>query len=118
APPTLPVHIHAAEQIKEVDDCLAYCGLRPVEWLLENANLDARWCVVHATRVTVAETVGLARSGAVAGLCPITEANLGDGTFPAVTYRNAGGHWAIGTDSHILLDAAGELRQLEYSQRL
>lgn len=113
-----PVHIHAAEQVKEVEDCLAFTGQRPVEWLLAHAGLDERWCVVHATHLTDREITGLARSGAVAGLCPITEANLGDGVFPARAFCDAQGRWGIGTDSHIRLDAAGELRQLEYSQRL
>lgn len=116
--PQGPVHIHAAEQMKEVEDCLAFCGLRPVEWLLRHAEITARWCLVHATHLTGQETAELARSGAVAGLCPVTEANLGDGVFPAAAYREALGRVGIGTDSHIRLDAAGELRQLEYSQRL
>lgn len=116
--PDGPVHIHAAEQVKEVDDCVAFCGQRPVEWLLHNARVTARWCLVHATHLTAWETTQLAASGAVAGLCPVTEANLGDGIFPAAAYREAAGSWAVGTDSHVLLDAAGELRQLEYSQRL
>lgn len=113
-----PLHVHAAEQVKEVEDCLAFCGQRPVEWLLCHAGVSARWCLVHATHLTAKETMQLAASGAVAGLCPVTEANLGDGIFPAAAYRDASGRLAIGTDSHILLDAAGELRQLEYSQRL
>ena len=113
-----PIHIHAAEQVKEVAECVSFCGSRPVEWLLRNARLDTRWCIVHATHLTSEEIVGLAESEAVAGLCPLTEANLGDGIFPAVAYQNAGGRWAVGTDSHIQLTAAGELRQLEYSQRL
>ncbi len=113
-----PIHIHAAEQLKEVDDCLSFCGLRPVEWLLRNAGVDSRWCIVHATHLTSQETVALAKSQAIAGLCPLTEADLGDGTFPAVAFRNAGGRWGIGSDSHIQLTAAGELRQLEYGQRL
>jgi formiminoglutamate deiminase len=116
--PEGPCHIHAAEQVKEVEDCLAFCGERPVEWLLRHAGVTARWCLVHATHLTSEETTRLAASGAVAGLCPVTEANLGDGIFPAAAYRDARGHWAAGTDSHILLDAAGELRQVEYSQRL
>jgi formimidoylglutamate deiminase len=116
--PDRPMHIHAAEQLKEVRDCVAFCGQRPVEWLLRHVGLDARWCLVHATHVTAEETQGLARSGAVAGLCPLTEANLGDGIFPARAYLEAAGRWGIGTDSHISLDAAVELRQLEYSQRL
>jgi formiminoglutamate deiminase len=111
-------HIHAAEQLKEVNDCIAWSGRRPVEWLLEHAALDARWCLVHATHLTATESAALARSGAVVGLCPITEANLGDGTFPAPAFMAAAGHWGVGTDSNIELDAAGELRQLEYSQRL
>jgi formiminoglutamate deiminase len=116
--PAGPIHIHAAEQLKEVNDCIAWSGRRPVEWLLENAALDARWCLVHATHLTATECAALAHSGAVAGLCPITEANLGDGTFPAAAFIAAGGHWGVGTDSNIQLDAAGELRQLEYAQRL
>ena len=113
-----PIHIHAAEQTKEVDDCLAWCGRRPVEWLLDEAGVDARWCLVHATHLTAAETSRLAARGAVAGLCPITEANLGDGVFPAEAYLGAGGAMAVGTDSNILIDAAQELRALEYAQRL
>jgi len=113
-----PVHIHAAEQVKEVEDCLAWSGQRPVEWLLDHAGVDHRWCLIHATHLTPGETLGLARSGAVAGLCPITEANLGDGIFPASDYLAAGGRFGVGTDSNIAIDAAGELRQLEYAQRL
>jgi formiminoglutamate deiminase len=89
-----------------------------VEWLLDHAGLNDRWCLVHATHMTAAETQGLAASGAVAGLCPITEANLGDGIFPSVKYRQAGGRFGIGTDSNVQIDAAGELRALEYAQRL
>ncbi len=113
-----PVHIHAAEQVKEVEASLAWSGQRPVEWLLDHAGIDGRWCLIHATHLTDAETLGLARSGAVAGLCPVTEANLGDGVFPAETYLAAGGAFGIGTDSNILIDPAGELRALEYAQRL
>lgn len=116
--PTGPVHIHAAEQVKEVEDCVAWSGARPVGWLLDNAAVDARWCLIHSTHVDAHEAPRLAASGAVAGLCPITEANLGDGIFPAVDYLAAGGRFGIGTDSNILIDAAGELRALEYSQRL
>lgn len=116
--PDAPFHIHAAEQVKEVEDCLAWSGVRPVEWLLRNAAVDRRWCVVHATHLTPAETIGLARSGAVAGLCPLTEANLGDGIFPATAYLQANGCLGIGTDSNVLVDAAGELRYLECVQRL
>jgi formimidoylglutamate deiminase len=112
------MHIHAAEQAKEVADCIAWSGRRPVEWLLEHAGVDERWCIVHATHLAPYELGALAQSGAVAALCPLTEADLGDGTFPAIEYAAAGGRWAIGSDANISLDAAGELRQLEYSQRL
>jgi formiminoglutamate deiminase len=113
-----PVHIHAAEQVKEVEACVAWSGLRPVEWLLANAPVDGRWCLVHATHLTEAERTDLAGSGAVAGLCPITEANLGDGVFPTRAFLAEGGRFAVGTDSNIDIDAAGELRALEYAQRL
>lgn len=113
-----PIHVHAAEQQKEVQDSLAFSGKRPVEWLLDHAGLDDRWCLIHATHLTDAETDALAKSGAVAGLCPITEANLGDGIFPALRFLSAGGRIATGTDSNILIDPAQELRGLEYSQRL
>lgn len=116
--PGRPLHIHAAEQVKEVEASVAALGARPVEWLLANAEVDARWCLVHATHLTEAETDALAASGAVAGLCPVTEANLGDGIFPAIRYLAAGGRIATGTDSNILVDPAAELRALEYSQRL
>ena len=86
-----PIHIHIAEQVREVEDCLAWSGARPVEWLLANVPVDERWCLVHATHVTRDETSALALSGAVAGLCPITEANLGDGLFPASSFKDAGG---------------------------
>ncbi len=113
-----PVHIHAAEQEQEVADCLAWSGKRPVRWLLDHAGLDARWCIIHATHMDDNETRDLATSGAVAGLCPVTEANLGDGIFPATTYIEAGGAFGIGTDSNVLISAAEELRLLEYGQRL
>jgi formimidoylglutamate deiminase len=113
-----PVHIHLAEQQREVDDCLAWCGRRPVAWLLEEFPVDGRWCLIHATHMTDDETRRLAASGAVAGLCPATEANLGDGTFPAVAYRAAGGRFGVGTDSHVATGVAEELRTLEYGQRL
>jgi formimidoylglutamate deiminase len=113
-----PIHIHAAEQTKEVDDCVAWSGLRPVEWLLEHMQPDARWCLVHATHLSAAELAGLAASGAVAGLCPTTEGNLGDGMFPLTEYREARGSYGIGGDSHVSRDPAEELRMLEYVQRL
>jgi formimidoylglutamate deiminase len=116
--PKGPIHIHAAEQVREVEDCLAWSGARPVEWLLDNAAVDGRWCLIHTTHMTPDETLRLARSGAAAGLCPLTEASLGDGTFDGPRHLAAGGRFGIGTDSNIQIDAAAELRQLEYSQRL
>jgi formiminoglutamate deiminase len=116
--PQGPIHIHAAEQIKEVEDCVAWSGRRPVEWLLEHVPIDLRWCLIHSTQLTDDETRRLAATGAVAGLCPVTEANLGDGIFPAQEYLRFGGAFGIGTDSNILIDPAAELRALEYSQRL
>jgi formimidoylglutamate deiminase len=113
-----PIHIHIAEQIGEVQDCLALRGARPVEWLLDHASVDARWCLVHATHLTDDETARLAGSGAVAGLCPTTEANLGDGLFPLAAYLDAGGRLGIGSDSHISISPVEELRWLEYGQRL
>ncbi|MBX2856703.1 MAG: formimidoylglutamate deiminase [Rhodobacteraceae bacterium] len=113
-----PIHIHAAEQAAEVDEVKAAYGSRPVEWLLANAPVDARWCLIHATQMTPAETVNLAKSGAVAGLCPLTEANLGDGPFDGVRYLKAQGRFGVGSDSNVQIDLAAELRQLEYSQRL
>ncbi len=113
-----PLHIHAAEQVKEVEACLAWSGARPVEWLLDNVGMSDRWTLIHATHLTDAETDRLAASGAVAGLCPVTEANLGDGIFPAERYLAAGGRIATGTDSNIQIDAGYELRAIEYSQRL
>jgi len=113
-----PIHIHVAEQVKEVEDSVAALGGRPVEWLLDNAGLDARWCVIHATHTTESEIRLLAASGAVVGLCPLTEASLGDGIFKGADYLAAGGRFGIGTDSNIQIDAAAELRQLEYGQRL
>ena len=113
-----PIHIHAAEQVREVEECLAATGARPVEWLLHNAPVDTRWCVIHATHLTAEESRGLARSGAVAGLCPTTEASLGDGTFDLPAFAAAGGAFAIGTDSHVGTAPREELRQLEFSQRL
>jgi len=113
-----PVHIHVAEQPKEVADILAWLGARPVEWLLANTPIGADWCAIHATHMTEAETAGLARSGAVAGLCPITEANLGDGPFNGPGWLAAGGAFGIGSDSNVRISLTEELRTLEYSQRL
>ncbi|WP_409970407.1 formimidoylglutamate deiminase [Piscinibacter sp.] len=116
--PQAPVHIHVAEQQREVDDCIAWCGQRPVQWLLDHAAIDARWCLVHATHFDADESRTLAHTGATVGLCPSTEANLGDGVFAAPAYVGAGGHWGIGSDSHASVDVAEELRLLEYTQRL
>ncbi|MBE7732832.1 formimidoylglutamate deiminase [Devosia faecipullorum] len=113
-----PVHIHVAEQVREVEDCLAWSGRRPVEWLLDAMPVDRRWCLIHATHMTDDEFERLARSGAIAGLCPITEANLGDGVFSAATFRASGGRFGIGSDSNVLISLPEELRMLEYSQRL
>ncbi len=113
-----PIHVHVAEQVKEVEDCLAWSGARPVQWLLEHAPVDQRWCLIHATHMTEDETRRMAKSGAIAGLCPITEANLGDGTFSAPPFLSDGGRFGIGSDSNILISISEELRQLEYSERL
>jgi formimidoylglutamate deiminase len=113
-----PIHIHAAEQVREVEDCIAWSGMRPVEWLLASLPVERRWCLIHSTHVTETEVAQLARSGAVAGLCPITEGNLGDGIFPATAFLDAGGAIGVGTDSNVLINVGQELRQLEYSQRL
>lgn len=116
--PSGPIHIHAAEQTAEVDECVAWSGARPVQWLLDNMSLDARWCLIHATHMMPEETRELGRSGAVAGLCPITEANLGDGIFEAPGFLAAGGRFGVGTDSNVRISVSEELRTLEYAQRL
>ncbi|KUO53665.1 MAG: formimidoylglutamate deiminase [Sphingomonadales bacterium BRH_c42] len=116
--PQGPIHIHAAEQTGEVEEALAHLGTRPVQWLLDHCPIDRRWCLIHATHIDRAEIAGLAASGAAAGLCPTTEANLGDGIFPAVEYLGAGGRFGIGSDSNIRISLAEELRMLELSQRL
>jgi formimidoylglutamate deiminase len=116
--PGAPVHIHIAEQTAEVEASLAALGARPVQWLLDHFDVDARWCLVHATHVDAHETSALAKSGAIAGLCLTTEANLGDGIFPAMEYLDAQGAFGIGSDSHIGVDWRAELRLLEYGQRL
>lgn len=113
-----PIHVHIAEQVAEVDDCRRARGARPVEWLLDNAEVDPRWCLVHATHVTRGELRGIAKSGAVAGLCPTTEANLGDGLFPLRRFLELGGAFGIGSDSHVGVSPLEELRWLEYGQRL
>lgn len=113
-----PVHVHIAEQRREVEDCVAWSGQRPVAWLLEHLAVDARWCLVHATHLDARERRLAARSGAVAGLCPATEANLGDGVFDFLGWQRSRGAWGIGSDSHICVDPAEELLMLEYAQRL
>lgn len=112
-----PIHIHIAEQVAEVEACLAFCGKRPVEYLMSEFAIDARWSLVHATHMNARETIALAESGAHAALCPVTEANLGDGIFNGVDYLAGNGAMAIGTDSHVSIGMAEELRTLEYSQR-
>ncbi len=113
-----PIHIHVAEQVKEVEDCLAWSGRRPVEWLCGQADVDSHWTLIHATHMTPEEVRSVAASGAVAGLCPITEANLGDGIFEAVAFLEQGGRLGVGSDSNVEITAPGELRLLEYGQRL
>lgn len=116
--PRAPIHIHIAEQTQEVDDCIAWSGQRPVQWLLDHAPVDARWCLVHATHMTPGEYAAAASTGAVAGICPTTEANLGDGIFDMPLWLQHGGRWGVGSDSHACVNAAEELLMLEYSQRL
>jgi formimidoylglutamate deiminase len=117
-PANRPVHIHIAEQQGEIDQSLAHTGARPVRYLMDNVDIDARWCLVHATHLDEGETAALAASGAVAGLCPTTEANLGDGLFPLAPFLAAGGRFGVGSDSHISQSPVEELRWLEYGQRL
>ncbi len=113
-----PVHIHIAEQQKEVDDCLAHYGERPVQWLLNNCELDQNWCLIHATHIDEQERKGIIAANAIAGICPTTEANLGDGIFPTTEFVAESGTFAIGSDSHISVNPIEELRWLEYAQRL
>jgi formimidoylglutamate deiminase len=114
----VPLHIHISEQTAEVEDCLAHRGARPVAWLLDEFPVDRRWCLVHATHLDADEVARLAASAATVALCPTTEANLGDGLFPLAAFRAAGGHWGIGSDSHVSVSLVEELRWLEYGQRL
>ncbi len=116
--PDAPIHMHLAEQMAEVEEVLAHRGARPTEWLLANAQVDTRWCLIHCTQMLPHETKALAASGAVAGLCPITESSLGDGIFDGVSYALYGGRWGVGSDSNIRIALAEELRTLDYSQRL
>lgn len=117
-PNDVPFHIHISEQLKEVKDCVNFLGKRPVEWLLENADLNSRFHLVHATHLNENETENLAKSGANVVLCPTTEGNLGDGIFPLREFQKYGGNWSIGTDSHVSLNPLEELRLLDYGQRL
>ncbi|WP_222565041.1 formimidoylglutamate deiminase [Novilysobacter antarcticus] len=112
------VHIHIAEQLPEVEECLLLRGVRPVQWLLDHADVDERWTLVHATHLDDAELAGVARSGATVAICPTTEANLGDGLFRLRDYLDAGGHWGVGSDSNSSVSPVEELRWLEYGQRL
>ncbi|MCL4675786.1 MAG: amidohydrolase family protein, partial [Pararhodobacter sp.] len=116
--PNARLHIHVSETTHEVAEVEAGLGARPVQWLLDNVGLDDRWCLVHATHLDASEIAGSAASGAVAGLCPLTEATMGDGFFPLVEYHKAGGAWGIGTDSHYSTSIAEELRILECGKRL
>jgi formimidoylglutamate deiminase len=116
--PDGPIHIHVAEQVAEVEEVLAHRGARPVQWLLAEAPVDRRWCLIHATQMQPAETAGVAATGAVAGLCPITESSLGDGIFDGAAFLAAGGAFGVGSDSNVRISLSEELRTLEYSQRL
>jgi len=116
--PKSPIHIHIAEQLQEVKDCVDFYGQRPVEWLLGNFDVKDNWCLIHATHLSEKEISNLATSDSVVGICPLTEANLGDGIFPTESFLSQGGNFAIGSDSHISINVAEELRSLEYSQRL
>jgi formimidoylglutamate deiminase len=113
-----PIHIHISEQTQEVADCLKHYGQRPVQWLLENIELDKHWCLIHATHIDDQERRGMIEQGVIAGICPTTEANLGDGIFPTTQFVAEQGVFAIGSDSHISVNPVEELRWLEYAQRL
>ncbi|MBT5187347.1 MAG: formimidoylglutamate deiminase, partial [Kordiimonadaceae bacterium] len=113
-----PIHIHISEQMQEVNDCLDWSGMRPVEWLYKHEDVNEKWCLIHATHLNDDEVSSIAKSGAVVGLCPTTEANLGDGLFPLKPFLGQGGKIAIGSDSHVSISMIEELRLLEYGQRL
>lgn len=117
-PKDVPFHIHISEQLKEIEDSLAYLNKRPVEWMLDHVEMSNRYHLVHATHLTDTETIGIAKTGANVVLCPSTEGNLGDGIFPLALYQQHGGQWSIGTDSHVGLNPLEELRLLDYGQRL
>jgi len=113
-----PVHLHLAEQLAEVEEVQAAWGSRPVEWVLDNLELSSQWCMIHCTQMLPHETEGLAKSGAIAGLCPITESSLGDGIFDGLNWLHHGGALAVGSDSNIRISLSEELRTLDHSQRL
>ena len=117
-PQDMPFHIHVSEQLKEIEDSINYLGKRPVEWLLDNVELNERFHLVHATHLIEKEVMGIAKCQANVVLCPSTEGNLGDGLFPLSKFQEAGGKWSIGTDSHIGINPFEELRILDYGQRL
>ena len=117
-PENTPFHIHVSEQLKEIEDSVAYIGKRPVEWLLDNLNMNKNYQLVHATHLTESEVSRIAKCGAQVVICPTTEGNLGDGIFPLRDFQSKGGNWCIGTDSHVSLNALEELRLLDYGQRL
>ena len=116
--PSAPMHMHVAEQVAEIEEVLAAWGERPMAWLMANHSVDSRWCLIHCTHMQPRETTALAKSGAVAGLCPITESSLGDGIFDGKAFLEQAGRFGIGSDSNIRIALSEELRTLEYSQRL
>jgi formiminoglutamate deiminase len=113
-----PAHIHVSEQTREVEDCLAAHGRRPIDLLMDTVEVDAHWCLVHATHADAGERARIAKAKAVIGLCPITEANLGDGLFDVPDFLAQGGRFGVGSDSNVRISVADELRTLEYGQRL
>jgi len=116
--PDSPIHIHISEQIREINECVLATRKRPVEWLLDSCDVDQNWCLIHATHITSAELEGIVKSGATVGLCPTTEADLGDGVFPMVEFLDSAGNWAIGSDSNVCVNPCEEIRLIDYHQRL
>ncbi|MCH7855670.1 MAG: amidohydrolase family protein, partial [Gemmatimonadetes bacterium] len=116
--PDSPVHIHVAEQAREINECMLATGKRPVEWLLDSMDVDQSWCLIHATHISDSEMSGIVQSGATVGLCPTTEADLGDGHFPFEKYVGLSGSWAIGSDSNTSVSPVEEVRLLDYTSRL
>jgi formimidoylglutamate deiminase len=117
-PEAVPIHIHIAEQLAEIESCKRHLGTTPIRWLFDNADVTARWCLIHATHATAEEASAVANSGACVCLCPTTEGNLGDGVFDTKFFGAQGGTYAIGSDSHVSVTPTEELRWLEYQQRL